>query len=189
MRRTHEKERIAALSAGLAIVILVWLGAEAFASDWIASLGLLSMWFYGPITAVVWGLISLGAYLLIMRSEGRNPALCPEHEEATRQARGAKTGELTKLPKCIEEVDAREKDKLGAVMAGFAITIGAWLAVLSFAPMSWIDVIAGITPWIYCLVSMGVWFVSGHLMYWGFLRGRRHAHSSIAHPPGRVTSA
>ena len=182
MKRTQEKERVAALSAGLAIVVLVWLGAEAFASSWIESLGAVSIWLYGPITAAVWGLLSLGAYLLIMGAERRNPALCPEHEEATREARGKATGELRKVPKCIEEVDALEKDKLAGLMGGFAVTIAAWLTVLSFAPVQWLDAIASITPWIYCLASMAVWFGSAELMYWGFRRGRQ-AHSSIPHAP------
>jgi hypothetical protein len=183
MKRTHEKERIAALSAGLGVVVLFWMGAEAFASSWVASLGVFSVWLYGPITAAMWGVLSLTAYLLIMRAERRNPALCPEHEEATRKARGAATGELRKVPKCIEEVDTLEKDRLAAVMGGFAITIAAWLTVLSFAPLKWLDAIASITPWIYYLASMAIWFGSGQLMYRIFRRGRQ-MHSSIWHAPG-----
>jgi hypothetical protein len=178
MKRTHEKERVAALSAGLAIVVLVWMAAEAFASDWIESLGVHSIWLYGPITAAAWGLLSISSYLLIVRAQRRNPALCPEHDEVTREARGAATGELRKVPKCIEQVDALEKDKLAALMGGFAITIAAWLAVLSFSPPEWLDSIVSISPWIYCLMSMAVWSGSAHLMYWGFRRGRLH-HSSI----------
>jgi hypothetical protein len=180
MKKTHEKERVAALSAGLAIVVLVWMAAEAFASDWIESLGVLSIWLYGPITAAAWGLLSCISYLLIVRAEQRNPALCPEHEEATREARGAATGDLRKIPKCIEQVDALEKDKLAALMGGFAITIAGWLALLSFAPLAWLDSIVTITPWIYCLASMAVWFGSAELMYWIFRRARL-ATSSIPH--------
>jgi hypothetical protein len=183
MKRTHEKERIAALSAGLAIVVLVWIAGEAFASDWIESLRVRSIWLYGPITAATWGSLSVISYLLIIRAQRRNPALCPEHEETTREARGAATGDLRKAPKCIEEVDTLEKDKLAALMGGFAITIAAWLAVLSFAPPEWLDSIASLSPWIYCLMSIAVWSGSAHLMYWGFRRGRQ-AHSSIPHPPG-----
>src|SRR5690242_7875389 len=101
MKRTHDKERVGALSAGLAVVVLLWVGAEAFASPWIQSLGVLSIWLYGPITAAVWGLLSFISFLLIMRAQRRNPALCPEHEEATREARGAATGDLARIPKCI----------------------------------------------------------------------------------------
>lgn len=183
MKRTHEKERIAALSAGLAIVVLFWMAAESFAPAWVDSLGSLSIWLYGPISAAVWGLLGLGSYLLIVRAQRGNPALCPEHEEAIREARGAATGELRKVPKCIEEVDAREKDRLAAVMGGFAITIAAWLAVLSFAPLNWLDSIASAEPWVYSLASMSVWFGSGQLMYRSFRRGRRHS-SSIHHAPG-----
>jgi hypothetical protein len=183
MKRTHEKERVAALSAGLAIVVLVWIAVQAFGSNWIEPLGVLSIWFYGPITAATWGLLGFISYLLIIRAQRRNPALCPEHEEATREARGAATGELRKVPKCIEQVDALEKDKLAALMGGFAITIASWLAVLSFAPLKWLDSIASITPWIYCLASMAVWFGSAELMYWSFRRGRQ-AHSSIPHASG-----
>jgi hypothetical protein len=181
MKRTHEKERVAALSAGLAIVILVWIAAAAFASGWVESLGLLSIWLYGPITAAAWGLLSFISYLLIMRAQRRNPALCPEHEEAICAARGAATGDLAKVPKCIEQVDALEKDKLGALMGGFAITIAAWLALISFAPPGYLDSIARITPWIYCLASMAVWSASAELMYWSFRSSRRQHYSSVPH--------
>ncbi len=164
-------------------MVLNRIGAEAFASDWIESLGVVSMWLYGPITVTTWGLLSFVAYLLITRAERRNPALCPEHEEATREARGAATGELRRGPKRIEEVDALEKDKLAGLMGGFAITIAAWLGVLSFAPIHWLDSIASISPWIYCLASMAVWLASAELMYQGFRRGRQ-AHTSIHHAPG-----
>jgi hypothetical protein len=177
MKRTHEKERVAALSAGLAIVVLVWIAAEAFASGWIESIGVLSVWLYGPITAAVWGSLSVISYLLIVRAQRHNPALCPEHEEATREARGAATGELRKVPKCIEEVDALEKDQLAGLMSGFAITIAVWLALLSFAPPRWLDSIAGATPWIDCLVSIAVWSASAELMYRYFHASRRQRHS------------
>ena len=186
MKRTHEKERIAAVSSGLAIVVLFWMAAGSFAPAWVESLGSLSIWFYGPITLAVWGLLGLGSYVLIIRAQRGNPALCPEHEEAICAARGAATGELRKVPKCVEEVDAREKDRLAAVMGGFAITIATWLALLSFAPLKWLDSVANAAPWIYSLASMAVWFGSGQLMYRRFRHGRkvRQAHSSISHAPG-----
>jgi hypothetical protein len=159
------------------------MAAEAFASNWVESLGGLSIWLYGPITALAWGLLSLISYLLIVRAQRGNPALCPEHEEATREARGRTTGELRKLPKCIEEVDAREKDRLAAVMGGFAIMIAAWLAVLSFAPLKWLDSIASASPWVHSLASMAVWFGSGQVMYRIFRRDSQ-AHSSIHRAPG-----
>jgi hypothetical protein len=177
MKRTYEKERVAALSAGLAIIVLAWTGAQAFASNWIDSLGLLSVWLYGPISAAAWGLISVISYVLIVRAQRRNPALCPEHEEVTRELR-RKTCELTKVPQCIELVSQLERDKLGALMGGFAITIATWLALLSFAPRDWQDDIVSISPWIYSLASMLVWWGSAELMYWGF-RHSRHQDSSI----------
>jgi hypothetical protein len=130
MKRTYEKERVAALSAGLAIIVLAWTGAQAFASNWVDSLGVHSVWLYGPISAAAWGLLSAISYVLIVRAQRRNPALCPEQEEVTRELR-RKTCELTKVPKCIEYVDQLERDKLGALMGGFAITIATWLALLS----------------------------------------------------------
>jgi hypothetical protein len=172
MKRTYEKERVAALSAGLAIVVLAWTAAEAFASSWIDSLGVLSVWLYGPISAAVWGLLSAISYVLIIRAQRRNPALCPEQEEVTRETR-RKTCELTKVPKCIEYVDELERDKLGALMGGFAITIGAWLALLSFAPPSLLDGIVSTTPWIYSLASMVLWWGSAEFMYWSFRRSRQ----------------
>lgn len=181
MKRTYEKERVAALSSGLAIVVLAWTGMQAFASHWFESLGARSIWLYGPISAGAWGLLSIISYVLIIHAQRRNPALCPEHEEATREARLAATGDLTKVPRCIEVVDALEKDKLAALMGGFAVTIAAWLAVLSFAPPEWLDRIASISPWIYCLTSMAVWWGSAELMYWRF-RCSRQQDSSIPDP-------
>ena len=177
MKRTYEKERVAALCAGLAIIVLAWTGAQAFASDWINTLSVPSVWLYGPISAAAWGLLSAISYILITRAERRNPALCPEHEEAMRELR-RKTCELTKVPKCIEYVDQLERDKLGAVMGGFAITIATWLALLSFAPRGLLDGIVSTSPWIYSLATMLVWFGSAQFTYWSFRRGR-HQDSSI----------
>jgi hypothetical protein len=178
MKRAKEKERVAALSAGLAIVVLIWIAAQAFASDRIASLGTLSIWFYGPISVAAWALLSLISYALIVRAQRRNPALCPEHEEATRDARLAACANLAKIPKCVEEVNVVEKDKLAALGAGFAITITAWLAIFSFVPVEWLDSTISISPWLYCLASVAVWASSAELMYWGFRR-KRHRHSSL----------
>ncbi|MBV8134946.1 MAG: hypothetical protein JO121_04780 [Deltaproteobacteria bacterium] len=177
MKRAKEKERVAALSAGLAIVVLVWLAGGAFASEWFVSLGPLSIWFYGPIFAAAWGVLSLVSYTIIVRAQRRNPALCPEHEEATREARLARCAALAKVPKCVEQVNVVEKDKLAALMAGFAITIALWLALFSFVPMNWLESIS-VSPWLYSLASIAVWASSAHLMYWGFRR-KRPQHSSI----------
>ena len=179
MKRTYEKERVAALSAGLAIIVLAWTGAQAFASNWIDSLGVLSVWFYGPVSAAAWGLLSVISYVLIIRAQRRNPALCPEHEEVTRELR-RKTCPLTTMPRCIELVDQLERDKLGALMGGFAITIATWLALLSFAPRGWMDDIVSTSPWLYSLATMVLWWGSAELMYWGFRHGR-HQDSSIPH--------
>ena len=179
MKRTYEKERVAALSAGLAIIVLAWTGAQAFASNWVDSLGVHSVWLYGPISAAAWGLLSAISYVFIIRAQRRNPALCPEQEEATRELR-RKTCELTKVPKCIEFVDERERDKLAALMGGFAVTIAVWLALLSFAPPGLLDSIVRTSPWIYSLATMLVWFASGQFAYWSFRRGRQHR-SSITH--------
>jgi hypothetical protein len=181
MQRAHEKERVAALSVGLAIAVLVWISAQAFASGWIASLGTLSIWFYGPISAAAWAVLSLISYTLIVRAQRRNPALCPEHEEATREARLAACADLAKIPKCAEQVDAVEKDKLAALTAGFAITIASWLAIFSFAPTQWLDSVLSISPWLYCLASIAVWTSSAGLMYWGFRRTRLRHLSIQAH--------
>jgi hypothetical protein len=178
MKRAKEKERVAALSVGLAIVVLVWITAQAFASDRLASLGTLSIWFYGPISAAAWGLLSLISYALIVRAQRRNPALCPEHEEATREARLAACADLVKIPKCVEEVNAVEKDKLAALAAGFAITITSWLAIFSFVPIEWLESAISVSPWLYCLASVTVWASSAELMYWGFRR-KRLRHSTV----------
>jgi hypothetical protein len=172
MKRTHEKERIAALSAGLAIIVLAWTAAQAFASAWIDSLGVFSVWLYGPLSAAAWGLLSAVTYVLIVRAQQRNPALCPEHEEMTREER-RKTCELAKVPKCIEYVDKIERDRLGAIMGGFAITIAVWLALMSFVPLGFLDGVVTSTPWIYSLATMALWWGSAELMYWTFRRGHQ----------------
>ena len=181
MKRAQEKERVAALSAGLAIVVLVWIAAQAFASDRIASLGTLSIWFYGPISAAAWAVLSLISYALIVRAQRRNPGLCPEHEEATREARLASCADLAKIPRCVEEVDTLEKDKLAALTAGFAITIAAWLAIFSFIPTEWLESAISVSPWLYCLASVAVWASSAVLTYWGFRRKRLRYSSLPAH--------
>ena len=173
MGRTHEKERIAALAAGLAIVILVWSGLQAFFGSWVDSLGDLSPWLYGPVSVAVWGLLSLGCYGLIVRAQRRNPALCYEHEEATREARLRATGELRKTPP-VREASSAEQDKLAAVTGGFAITIAAWLAILSFG-FDWLAGLTNVSPWVYCLFSLLLWFTAGHVMYWNIRRSRRRA--------------
>ena len=173
MKRTYEKERVAALSAGLAIVVLFWMAAQAFASDWIYSFGARSIWVYGPISAAAWGLLSGLSYVLIIRAQRRNPDLCPEHEEATREIR-RKTCPLTKLPKCIEHVDQMERDRLAGLMGGFAITVAVWLAVLSLAPPGLLDGIISKSPWIYSLATMVLWCGSARLMYWNFRHSRLH---------------
>jgi len=179
MKRTYEKERVAALSAGLASVVLFWMGAQAFAYDWINSLGSRSIWFYGPISAVAWGLLSALSYILIIRAQRRNPGLCPEHEEATREMR-RKTCPLTTLPKCIEYVDQRERDKLAGLMGGFAITVAAWLAVLSLSPPGFLNGVISTSPWLYSLATMVLWCGTGQLMYWNFRRSHQQR-SSITH--------
>jgi hypothetical protein len=179
MKRTHEKDRVAALSAGLASVVLFWMAAQAFASNWIYSLGARSIWFYGPISAAAWGFLSAFYYLLIIRAQRRNPALCPEHEEAIRELR-RKTCPLTKLPKCIEYVDQRERDRLAGLMSGFAITVAAWLAVLSLSPPGFLNGVVSTSPWLYSLATMVLWFGSGQLMYWNFRRSHQNR-SSITH--------
>ncbi len=177
MPRTRDKERIASLAAGLAIVILGWSGMQAFAGGWIDSLGDLSPWLYGPVSVAIWGLLSLGCYALIVRSQRRNPALCYEHEEATREARLRATGELRKTPR-VRDVSLAEQDKLAALTGGFAITIAAWLSILSFG-FDWLAGLTGVSPWVYCFVSLAIWFTAGHLMYWSIRRSRRRA--SIPH--------
>lgn len=176
MKRTYEKERVAALSAGLAIVVLFWMAAQAFASDWIYSLRDRSIWLYGPISAAVWALLSGLSYVLIIRAQRRNPALCPEHEEATREIR-RKTCPLTKLPKCVEYVDEMERDRLAGLMSGFAITVAVWVAVLSFSPPGFLDGVISRSPWIYSLATMVLWYGSAQLMYWNFRRSRQHRSS------------
>jgi hypothetical protein len=172
-RRTHEKERIASLAAGLAIVILAWSGLTAFAGDWIDSLGGISPWLYGPVSVAIWALLSLVCYGLIVRSQHRNPALCYEHEEEIREARLRTTGELRKIPPLCDTTTA-EQDKLAALTGGFAITIAAWLAILSFG-FDWLAGMTGVSPWAYCLASLAIWFTAGHVMYWSVRRSRRRA--------------
>jgi len=178
MPGTHEKERIAAITAGFAIVILIWAGLQAFAGNWVDSIGALSPWLYGPVSMAAWGVLSVASYAFIVRSQRRNPALCHEHEETIREARLAATGELRKVPERVSEASVAERDKLAAVTGGFAITMAVWLAILSFGFDRLAGLSAGLSPWTYCLFSFALWFTSGHLMYWNIRRSR---HPSTPH--------
>jgi hypothetical protein len=155
------------LAAGLAATIISWTFAAAFASEQLDSLSRYSPWLYGPAATAAWAAFSGVAYLLISRDRRRRVSLnsreayrCPELALAT------------KGDGCSVCANEEEKNRLGAVTAGFAVTISGWVAALSFMPDSWLDWLGGASAWVYCLASLILWATSSHGMYLIFSASR-----------------
>ena len=163
----RERDRTSALAAGLGASIISWTFAAAFVPEQLNSLSRYSPWLYGPAATAAWAAFSAVAYLLISRERRRRPSVnsdegyrCPELVLAT-------TGNG-----CVVCANDDEKNRLGAVTAGFAVTISGWVAALSFMPESWLDWLGGASAWVYCLASIIVWAISSHGMYLIFSASR-----------------
>ena len=166
----RDRERISALTAGLAATIIIWLFAVGYAPATLDSLGEYSPWLYGPVSTVAWAALSAIAYLLIHRSGDRyasgsldNSYKCPELRVTT---------QAISHSVCANR---REKNHLAAVTAGFALTIAMWVATLSLMPSDWLDSLSTAPPWSYCLGSVGLWAALSTTMYSIFSASdRRH---------------
>ena len=156
----RERERTSALAAGLAATIIGWTFAAAFAPEKMEAIAYYSPWLYGPAAATVWALFSTIAYVIVRR-ESRRQALLNSRE-------GYRCRELAMLAPadgrslCANQV---EKHRLGAVTAGFALTISTWVAVLAFMPERWLDWLGAAPSWVYCIASVILWAASRQAMY------------------------
>jgi ABC-type transport system involved in cytochrome c biogenesis permease subunit len=156
----HDRDRISALAVGLTVTIASLMFAGAFAPDQLESVSRYSPWLYGPAATAAWALFSLIAYLLISRGRGQRAALDSHPGYGWR--------ELATAPKrngCSLCANQKEKNRLAAVTAGFALTLTAWVAVLSFMPDGWLDWLGKAPPWIYCLTSVVIWAGLSTAMY------------------------
>src|SRR5215469_2296884 len=122
----RDRDRISALAAGLAVTVSSWTFAAAFAPKELESVSGYSPWLYGPAMTAAWALFSAIAYLLISGGRPRRAPL-ESHE-------GYRCREFPVVPTegCSVCANRREKNRLAAVTAGFALTISGWVAALSF---------------------------------------------------------
>jgi len=147
-----DRERISALTAGLAATITAWTFAVGYAPAVLESLTGYSAWFYGPIALAVWAAFTTIAYLLIHRDARRG--IPPSSDENYRCGELHIGAPAAGLSVCASR---GEKDQLAAVTAGLAFTMTIWVAALSFAPNKWMEALSAEPPWFYFLVSVGLW--------------------------------
>ncbi|MGA2409286.1 MAG: hypothetical protein ABSG46_02715 [Candidatus Binataceae bacterium] len=151
---TRDRERISALTVGLAAAIIAWVFVGAFAPASLEAMGGYSPWLYGPAAMALWALFTAIAYLLLRRNAREwTPS---NSDETYRSASLRVTCPLHAASVCASRA---EKDRLAAVTAGFALTITAWVAALSFVPGDWIGALGAAPPSLYCLASIGLWAV------------------------------
>ena len=156
----RDRERISALATGLAATIISWTFAAAFAPEELESLAHYSPWFYGPLATAAWALFSAIAYLLISRDRRRR---APQNaHEGYRCRELAMAAPANGCSVCANQA---EKNRLGAVTAGFALTISGWVAALSFMPGAWLDWLSDAPAWIYCIASVVLWASLSEAMY------------------------
>ena len=160
MTPARDRERISALTAGLAATIIIWTFAAAYAPASLEKLGEYSPWFYGPGSTVAWAVFSAVAYLLIHRSVQPSPS---RHLDETYRCRDLGVPTPAIGPSVCANRD--EKNHLAAVTAGFALTITAWVAALSLMPADWLDSLSAAPPWSYCVGSVGLWAALSTAMY------------------------
>jgi hypothetical protein len=156
----RDRERISALTVGLAATVISWTFAAAFAPEKLESLAHYSPWLYGPVSTAAWALFSAVAYLLIRR-DGRRKA--PQNAQESYRCRELGVREPSNGSSVC--ANQREKNRLGAVTAGFALTISTWVAALSFMPEGWLDRLGEAPAWVYCIVSVVLWASLSEVMY------------------------
>ncbi len=159
MTPARDKERISALTAGLAATIVVWTFAAGYAPKALETLGEYSPWLYGPVSTGAWAVFSAIAYLLIRRGR-QSPS---PHLDATYRCHDL--GVPAPLVSTSVCANRKEKNHLAAVTAGFALTITGWVAALSLMPDDWIDSLSAAPPWSYCVGSVAYWAASSTAMY------------------------
>ena len=155
-----DRARISALTIGLAATVVAWTFAVAFAPEKLQSFADYSPWLYGPASITAWAFFSAVAYWLVRRDGRRNP----QHNAHE----GYRCRDFDARVPCNTSTicaNQQEKNRLGAVTAGFALTISAWVAALSFMPEGWVDRLSQAPAWVYCIVSVIVWAASREVMY------------------------
>jgi hypothetical protein len=159
----RDRQRISALTIGLAATVAIWTFAAAFAPEELESLGRLSPWLYGPAATTAWALFSAIAYLLLSRDRKQKTPL--------NSCEGYRCRELAMPVKpngrsvCANQ---KEKNRLGAVTGGFALTLNIWVAALSFMPEGWLDWLSQSPAWIYCIASVILWATLSEAVYLTF---------------------
>ncbi len=168
MTRLNDRERISALTAGLAATITLWTFAAGYASPTLDQLGKCSPWLYGPISTLAWAAFSAIAYLLIHRSARRSSPRLSDETYRCHELGVPAPAIGTSI--CASR---NEKNHLGAVTAGFALTITAWVAALSLMPNAWLDSLSAAPAWWYCVATVGLWAALSTVMYSIFSAGDR----------------
>jgi hypothetical protein len=156
----RDRERISALTAGLAATIIIWLFAAGYAPETLETLGEYSPWLYGPVSTGAWAVFSIIAYLLIHREARRSTS--PYSDEAYRSHDLHLPTPAVGPSVCANR---EEKNHLAAVTAGFALTITTWVAVLSLMPGDWLDSLSTAPAWSYCLGSVALWAALSTAMF------------------------
>lgn len=168
MQRAHKGAGILALSVGFVVALLLWEAAEAFLRDWIASLGIFSVWFYCLLFLTAWSATVAVSYSVIVHLGGKTQAPDSNQTAAILPA-AAGTKQASGLS---PRVDPNVQDRLTALMAGFAVTALTWLFVLCFAPGEWLDAAATTSPLVALGASLALWTASTQIIYRGIRRGR-----------------
>ena len=117
-------------------------------------------WLYGPAATGAWALFSAIAYVLISSEREPNASL-----DAKEGYQCLKQVILSEPNGCWVCANQAEKTRLAAVTAGFALTITAWVAGLSFVPYAWMDWLGKAPPWAYCIVTVILWWTLSATMY------------------------
>jgi hypothetical protein len=166
LTHARERERIAALTAGLAATIVIWIFAAGYAPATLEGLGEYSPWLYGPLSTAAWAVFSVIAYLLIRRSGEQSSSPDTAYRCHDLRIPPAPAGGSV----CTNR---DEKNHLAAVSAGFALTITTWVAALSTMPADWLDSLSVTPAWWYCAGTVGLWAALSTIMYSVFSAGDR----------------
>jgi hypothetical protein len=166
----RERDRICALATGLAATVIGWTFAAAFATGALESLSQYSPWLYGPVAVAVWALFSAIAYLLISRDQRQRALLEPHEGYRCRDFAPAASANCGSVCANLEE-----KTRLGAISAGFALTISLWVATLSFMPDGLLDWLGEAPAWLYCVASVILWAGLSEGMYLVFRASQKRS--------------
>jgi hypothetical protein len=173
----RDRERISALTAGLAATIIIWLFAAGYAPATLETLGEYSPWVYGLVSTAAWAVFSAIAYLLIHRDGQRNTS--PYSDESYRSHDLHVPAPVVGPSVCANR---DEKNHLAAVTAGFALTITMWVAALSLMPGDWLDSLSVAPAWSYCLGSVALWAALSTMMLSVFRAADRRHHDPESNP-------